>query len=176
MAALIAAAALTAAGCSRQGDAHVLFKGATPRTSAVKDTRTFEFQCPVCKMSIEPDTPRCPDRNCGAIITWPQSVTCSYCSGSGVCPACWWMGQSDGDCYNCQGRGVILPAVGSRPCPNCNGGQKCPICGGTRKCDSCEGTRRLDMSKLKERFAKRKGGGADPESRKEEAPPQENPE
>ena len=149
--AALALISLAAAGCGRPGRVSVVFKGATPATSAVQSVRAPEFHCPICNKLITDLTPPpkvCPNKACQARIDWPDEVACPYCGGTGECPTCQMMKQDRGLCYNCRGEGKLVLMGQTRPCPNCKGTKKCPTCRGTAKCDYCGGEKTVPMDKL----------------------------
>ncbi len=160
--------AMAAAGCGKPGNVAVVFKGATPATSAVQSARVPEFHCPVCNHLITTLTPPpkvCPSKACQAKISWPDEVGCAYCGRTGECPTCRMMKQDRGLCYNCRGEGKLVLMGQTRPCPNCKETKgKCPTCKGTGKCDFCGGEKTVPMDKLQ------KAASPEPEKQPEKEP------
>lgn len=151
--------AVLIAGCGKGTEAVVQLQGNTPmartqntvdKDGNIAETRTAAVFCPGCRKSIDMGAKSCKDRNnCGIEIDWPKDVTCRYCTGDGICPACAWLEQSEkGECFNCKGEGVIGYRGETAICANCKDEKTCPICKGTHKCDMCEGSGRLGMDKL----------------------------
>ncbi len=165
--AVLALGAALVAGCGRQGDVAVVYKGQTPTNTKVKDDRSVEFRCPACGKSANADAQKC---SCGAKISWAKAERpCGYCQGTGDCSACRLMNQSDGNCYNCRGKGY-LTVLGKTPaCPNCKqeggkGDGKCASCRkvGAGKCDFCDGKGVVGLDALKQRTQAPGATEADP--------------
>jgi hypothetical protein len=144
-------------GGKLEGD--VRFIGFAPVTSKDKDVREVRTFCPgVCREPIAVDTARCTNKRCKAEIHWSNDYRCPSCQGTGHCSACSSMEQTNGECYNCKGQGVLIYAGQSPECPNCKGTKKCPVCKGFQKCDYCDGTGKIGKDIVKAKAAKFVGG------------------
>lgn len=157
LAVLASVVALAACGGGKlEGD--VRFVGFAPVTSKDKDVRTIETRCPYCGDPLEVDTARHKKKTCNNDIHWSDKYNCPSCRGTGRCAACTAMEQTDGNCYNCKGQGVLIYAGQSPECPNCKGQKKCPVCKGSQKCDYCGGEGKVGKEFVKAKAAKFVGG------------------
>jgi hypothetical protein len=164
---LLAAVVATAlfVGCSPSAKVSVVWKGTTPATAAAKDVRAIDFKCPACGTAVTPGAQQCSIKECRSKIQWPDEFACGYCAGTGDCPTCKMMNQTDGKCYNCAGSGTMaLGSIGSVPigktaaCPNCKQTGKCPTCSKSSpgKCDFCKGDKKVSQAELAKHMAEKK--------------------
>jgi hypothetical protein len=156
--AFLASVVLLAAcgGGKMEGD--VRFIGFAPVTAKDKDVREVRTLCPGCGEPIAVDTARCSNKRCKMEMRWSNDYRCPSCQGTGRCAACTAMEQTNGDCYNCKGLGVLVYQGQSPECPNCKGSKKCPVCKGSQKCDYCNGEGKVGKEFVKAKAAKFVGG------------------
>lgn len=168
--ALLAMAVLAA--CSGKPAGQVKMRGLTPNTGLQKDTREIRCTCPSCGAQIEVDAQRCPEKNCAIKLDWDEKYSCGYCSGTGVCQACFLMEKAGGKCFNCKGAGFIAYQGRTPDCPDCKKTGVCTICKGSMKCDFCGGAKEIgiDVVKAKARAPGASSGEA-AEEKKPAAPP-----
>lgn len=131
---LLAAACL--AGCNEPQPARIEFSGHAPFYSKDPDERQVRAYCPHCGERIAWMTKKCPNKKCEGEITWPETVRCDFCRGTGVCEVCTANRRTDFKCFQCEGRRW---SRFYKPCPHCEGAGVCPLCKGKGKCDYCEG-------------------------------------
>ncbi|MBI2931321.1 MAG: hypothetical protein HYY16_06695 [Planctomycetes bacterium] len=141
------------AACGRPNDVSVAFPGQSPVYTKAGDTRGVTFHCPNCGVQVELDTLRCPNKRCGATISWArEDRVCAYCEGTGKCATCRMMNQVNGECYNCRPGGPMTRLGVQMVCPNCGGSKKCAACGKTAnpgQCDFCGGTGKVSLKTVK---------------------------
>ncbi len=158
---LLVAAGLAA--CGGRQDGQVKMKGLTPNTSLQKDARHVKASCPQCGQEIELGAEMCPDqRVCKAQLNWDESYPCGYCSGTGVCQACYLMEKEGGKCFNCQGAGYLTYRGRTPDCPDCKRTKVCTICKGSQKCDWCGGEKAVAFSVLQQKAGGKGAGEAAP--------------
>jgi hypothetical protein len=159
------------AACSGKPAGQVKMMGLTPNTGLQKDTREIRCTCPSCGTLIEAEAPRCPDKNCKATLNWDEKYRCGFCSGTGVCQACFLMEKTGGKCFNCKGKGFITFQGRTPDCPDCKKTGVCTICKGTQKCDYCGGSKEIAIDVIKAKARKPGAGKEESVEEKKPAPP-----
>lgn len=161
-AAVLASLAFLAACGGGKQEGEVRFLGFAPVTSKDKDIRSVSTFCPNCHEPLSVDKAKCENKRCKTEVHWSSDYPCPSCQGSGVCPACYQMEQTKGECYNCKGQGVLIYAGKTPICPNCNGTKLCPLCKGTRSCTYCKGEGKISKETVRTLAAAKEDAGLPP--------------
>ncbi len=159
--ALIPALIFLAACGNPQGE--VQLTGSTPLRPQDKDIRGVRGYCGACGKTLDYGAKKCAGKKCGAVLTWKDTVDCSFCGATGKCKACDLLGQKDQACFNCNGEGQLIFQGTAKECQQCEASGTCRICKEQPgSCDACGGSKQLNQGQIQE-YSKPRGAHPDTE-------------